>query len=272
MTTYLSIAEVLDINRGFVGPDQLRDSGLLDAAVMRPQSSAFGADAFPSLHEKGAALLHGLARNHPFVDGNKRTSWSATAMFYLVNGHSLPVGSDDVVSLMLDAAEGRRDVEDIAATLRDWAQPVLPDDDWMDTPPAHPRMSRIDESEIAELTQKMFQDLNAMQAAHGLDHNLKVAFAGFWESLDEMAESVEQLVELGLPLSKKTVKKLRGFRQKVLDGHPDMPAEWAESVPAEWAERVNAHPVFVMLDAIDNQRPPNKSPARSKKKPKRRRR
>ncbi len=141
MTTYLSITEVLHINEGFVGPDQLRDLGLLDAAVMRPQSSAFGADAFPSLHDKAAALLHGLARNHPFVDGNKRTAWSATAVIYLVNGYSVPVQANDVVSLMLDAAEGRSDVADIAATLREWAQPFPPADDWMDTPPDLRRVS-----------------------------------------------------------------------------------------------------------------------------------
>lgn len=78
MTLYLSAADVLRFNERFVGPDGLRDFGLLDAAVTRPQVSAFGEDAFPTVHEKASALLHGLARNHPFVDGNKRTAWSAT--------------------------------------------------------------------------------------------------------------------------------------------------------------------------------------------------
>lgn len=86
-------------------------------------------------------MLHGLARNHPFVDGNKRTAWSATAVIYLVNGYSVPVQANDVVSLMLDAAEGRSDVADIAATLREWAQPFPPADDWMDTPPDLRRVS-----------------------------------------------------------------------------------------------------------------------------------
>ena len=58
-------------------PDQLRDFGILDGAVMRPQASAFGEDAFPSIHEKAAALLHSLARNHPFVTANKRPAWTA---------------------------------------------------------------------------------------------------------------------------------------------------------------------------------------------------
>ena len=62
------------LNERFVGPDMLRDFGMLDSAVMRPQASAFGDDAYPTIHEKATALLHGLARNHPFVDGNKRTA------------------------------------------------------------------------------------------------------------------------------------------------------------------------------------------------------
>lgn len=64
---------------------------------MRPQVSAFGEDAFPTIHEKAAALLHGLARNHPFLTGNKRTAWTAMAMFYLVNGYNLPVEAGDVI-------------------------------------------------------------------------------------------------------------------------------------------------------------------------------
>jgi death-on-curing protein len=133
ITTYLTAADVLRINGQFVGPDQLRDFGLLDGAVMRPQVSAFGEDAFPTVHEKAAALLHGLARNHPFVTGNKRTAWTATAMFYMVNGYNLAVEAIDVISLTTDAAEGQIGVQDIAARLKDWAQPFPTPDDWMGT-------------------------------------------------------------------------------------------------------------------------------------------
>ena len=95
MTFYLTASDILGINRNFEGPDQLRDFGLLDGAVMRPQASAFGEDAFPTVHEKAAALLHGLARNHPFVNGNKRTAWAATSMFYMVNSYNLHVDQID---------------------------------------------------------------------------------------------------------------------------------------------------------------------------------
>lgn len=125
MTLYLSAGEVLGFNEHFAGPDGLRDFGLLDAAVTRPQSSAFGDDAFPTLHEKAAALLHGLARNHPFIDGNKRTAWAATAVFYTVNGMDLhPPDQGEIVALVVDTAEGQLDVPAIAAALKAWARPI----------------------------------------------------------------------------------------------------------------------------------------------------
>lgn len=126
MTVYLSAGDVLEFNAHFIGPDGLRDFGLLEAAVMRPQSSAFAGDAYPSVHEKAAALLHSLARNHPFVDGNKRTAWAATTVFYLINGYETqPPDQGEGVGLVVDTAEGQLDVLTIAATLKSWAVPTF---------------------------------------------------------------------------------------------------------------------------------------------------
>jgi death-on-curing protein len=133
--TYLTANDVLVVNEKFVGPHQLRDFGILDAAVMRPQTSIFGEDAFPTIHEKAAALLHGLARSHPFVTGNKRTAWTATAMFYMVNGYNLHVEASGVISLVTDAAEGQIGVQDIAAILKTYAQSFPTPDDWMGSEP-----------------------------------------------------------------------------------------------------------------------------------------
>jgi hypothetical protein len=72
------------VHERFVGPGQLRDFGLLDSATTRPQSTVLGADAYPSVHEKAAAMLHSLARNHPFIDGNKRTAWAAAEVSYMM--------------------------------------------------------------------------------------------------------------------------------------------------------------------------------------------
>nr|WP_319455134.1 MULTISPECIES: Fic family protein [unclassified Mycobacterium] len=81
MTHYLSTDDVQAFNERFVGPGQPRDFGLLDSATTRPQATVFGEDAYPTVHEKAAAVLHSLARNHPFIDGNKRTAWAATTVF-----------------------------------------------------------------------------------------------------------------------------------------------------------------------------------------------
>ncbi len=133
MTMYLTTDNVQMLNERFAGSDMLRDFGLLESAVMRPQASAFGEDAYPTIHEKAAALLHGLARNHPFIDGNKRTAWAATSVFYQINGYHLAVDDGAVVALMVDVAEGQLDVPNIAAVLKSWAHPLPVPDDWMGT-------------------------------------------------------------------------------------------------------------------------------------------
>jgi prophage maintenance system killer protein len=77
---YLSLEDALAVAEeisGGVRPE-VRDLGLLDAAVHRPQASMFGEDAYPSLVEKAAALMHSIVCNHALVDGNKRLGLSAT--------------------------------------------------------------------------------------------------------------------------------------------------------------------------------------------------
>jgi death-on-curing protein len=83
---YLTTGEVIRISEIEVGEDVLADFGLLDAAVQRPQQSAFGTDAYADIHHKAAAMLHSIARNHPFVDGNKRVAAAAALVFYDLNG------------------------------------------------------------------------------------------------------------------------------------------------------------------------------------------
>ncbi len=126
MTVYLTTDEVQAFNEYLIGHNAgLRDFGLLDSAVARPQSSAFGKDAFPTIHEKAAALLHGLARNHAFTDGNKRTAWASAATFYLLNGYTAAyVDTHEVVSITVDAAEDLLDVKAIAAKLESMVVPI----------------------------------------------------------------------------------------------------------------------------------------------------
>ena len=114
---YLDLEDLLGmVQRLGAGP--VRDVGLLDAAVARPRSSAFGADAYPSLELKAAALLHSIVRTHALVDGNKRLAWLACVVFCDINGVTVMLDDDDAFSLVIAAAEGRLDVEEIATRLR----------------------------------------------------------------------------------------------------------------------------------------------------------
>lgn len=123
---YLTVDDVVRFNAVFVGPDALRDYGLLESAVFRPQQSVFGKDAYPDLHTKAAALLHSLARNHAFLDGNKRTGLAAVGVFYAINGWRLDLEQGDAVQLVHDTAQGQLEVAKIAAVLKD-ASTELPD-------------------------------------------------------------------------------------------------------------------------------------------------
>lgn len=88
MNRYLSVSEVIEINaevvRKFGGIHGVRDSGALQSAVGRLESG-FYADAI----EEAAALFESLSQDHPFLDGNKRTAITATAVFLLINGSRL---------------------------------------------------------------------------------------------------------------------------------------------------------------------------------------
>jgi death-on-curing protein len=120
---YLSLEDLLRIADAAVEGDVVvRDIGLLESALGRPRATVFGADAYPSLHLKAAALLHSLARNHALVDGNKRLAWAATAVYLGINGHRVVAGQDDVVDLVLAVAAGTLDdLEKIAAQLAAWS-------------------------------------------------------------------------------------------------------------------------------------------------------
>ncbi|MGH2751652.1 MAG: type II toxin-antitoxin system death-on-curing family toxin [Actinomycetota bacterium] len=126
---YLTAGEVIMINEAEIGPHLLADFGLLEAAVLRPQQTVFGSDAYPDVHTKAAAMFHSLIRNHPFIDGNKRAAVLAMIVFYNLNGYAIEVNQEELVALALDAAEGQIDVEAIAGTLKGWAQPVRSSDD-----------------------------------------------------------------------------------------------------------------------------------------------
>lgn len=123
MTIFLDRDAV--VTSGSIATEQqltVRDEGLLQSAVARPRSSAFGLDAYPSVWDKAAALMHSLATNRPFVDGNKRTAWASAVVFLDLNGFRPggPMDVDRAEKFVLDVAEGRlSDWETIASGIKD---------------------------------------------------------------------------------------------------------------------------------------------------------
>lgn len=113
MTEYLDRDDVLVAGAAAVGVElRVADYGLLDAAVARPQATAFGVDAYPDLFTKAAALLQSLARNHALVDGNKRTAWAAAWTFLYLNGVELDPGFDvDDAENFMNAVATQGDLE-----------------------------------------------------------------------------------------------------------------------------------------------------------------
>ncbi len=120
---FVDLDDVVGLAIALLGrPAPIRDIGLLGSAVARPQTTAFGSDAYPDIWTKAAALLHSIVTNHALVDGNKRLGWLATAVFTEINGVEISRASnDDGYDLVIDVAAGQPSVETIAERLRQLA-------------------------------------------------------------------------------------------------------------------------------------------------------
>jgi death on curing protein len=126
VTSYLDLEDILAAAAAAIAPAEVlvRDVGLLESALARPQASAFGEDAYPDLHLKAAALIESLARNHALIDGNKRLAWVATRLFLAMNDADVRVPSPEVGDEFVRAvAQGHLELRAVAARLRDW-QPL----------------------------------------------------------------------------------------------------------------------------------------------------
>lgn len=98
------------------GLEGLRDEALLDSALARPQHlNAYGEDV--DIASLAAAYGYGIARNHPFLDGNKRAAFLAIGLFLGLNGHRLVVTQMEAIEVMLDLAAGNLSESDLAAWL-----------------------------------------------------------------------------------------------------------------------------------------------------------
>lgn len=104
---YLDLDDLLAVIERVVGPEaSVRDYGLLESALARPQATVFGEDAYPGLLPKAAALTESLVRNHALVDGNKRLGYAAGRLFLLLNGHDYAATEDERYDFILGIAGG----------------------------------------------------------------------------------------------------------------------------------------------------------------------
>jgi len=109
----------------FGGADGVRDSGLLASAVMRPQNlSAYGE---PTPADLAASLAYGIASNHPFVDGNKRSALVAADVFLQINGWELTAGEAEATVVFMDLAAGTLSEADLAVWFSANTGPYDPD-------------------------------------------------------------------------------------------------------------------------------------------------
>jgi death on curing protein len=107
---FLTLEEALQIHDRILestgGSRGTLDLGLLESALGQCRMAFGGQETYPSLAEKAAALCFSIVRNHPFVDGNKRTGHAAMEVFLVLNGYELPVEIDEAERAILSLASG----------------------------------------------------------------------------------------------------------------------------------------------------------------------
>ncbi len=124
MTEHLDLEDLLVAAEAVLGrPAEVRDVGLIEAAVARTRATVFGIEAYPGLDAKAGALLHSVVTGHPLVDGNKRLGWVATRLLYRMNDRDLVADPNSALDLVMAVADGSlRDVDEIATRLRAWSR------------------------------------------------------------------------------------------------------------------------------------------------------
>lgn len=122
MTRYLSLEGfVVELEAiGF----HVRDLGLVHSAIERPATTLMGREAYPTIELKCAAQTESLARNHPFVDGNKRSSWIALNHLLRINGHLLFATQDDAFDFIQGVAKGQLSLEDSAEWIAEHSRKI----------------------------------------------------------------------------------------------------------------------------------------------------
>ena len=107
------------LENAFVLSSGVRDENLLASAVNTPFQTFMGNDLYPSIYDKAAQLCYGIANNHPFTDGNKRTALHSMYVYLIINGFDITATQQDVENTIIDVAAGNMTNTELAQWLRE---------------------------------------------------------------------------------------------------------------------------------------------------------
>lgn len=119
----LTVEDIYELHReledAFVLSSGVRDKNLLASAVNAPFQTFMGSDLYPFLYDKAAQLCYGIANNHPFTDGNKRTALHSMYVYLIINGIDITASQQEVEKLIINVAAGNMTNIELAQWLRD---------------------------------------------------------------------------------------------------------------------------------------------------------
>ncbi|MFT9598381.1 type II toxin-antitoxin system death-on-curing family toxin [Mesobacillus sp.] len=121
---YLTTNQLIAINTVQIrlySPDEplgVKDPNLLDSAINRPKQSVFGSDAYPTIHEKAAALFESIAKNHAFHNANKRTALASLIVFLKINHFRWTMGIEEEQDFTVDVVNHKYTFEEIVSTIK----------------------------------------------------------------------------------------------------------------------------------------------------------
>ena len=109
----------IQLENAFVLSSGVRNENLLASAVNTPFQTFMGNDLYPSIYDKAAQLCYGIANNHPFTDGNKRTALHSMYVYLIINGFDITALQQEVENMIIDIASGNMTNVELAQWLRE---------------------------------------------------------------------------------------------------------------------------------------------------------
>src|SRR3989338_2737587 len=126
MVRYLTLSEVLEIHTHQIdtygGSHGIREQGFLEFACAQPMMSFSGHERYAPLFEKASAYAFFITKNHPFIDGNKRTGLHCALVFLYLNGIEIEIDQKELYKETITLTTGKKDLRDFAATLALYAR------------------------------------------------------------------------------------------------------------------------------------------------------